>query len=104
MRVCPLANLCGKPTVFFADGQWRMDFCLRWNPFRVPLYIAANDTMQPEPARVFAALKDALADLRARTGGFTRPAYTFPAQPIANVCGNGGCTCFAGKHGFRRGV
>ena len=80
-----LANLCGKPTVLFADGQWRIDGCLSWNPFRVPIYIVANDTMQPEPARVFVALKDALADLRTRTGGFTRPVYTLPAQPIANV-------------------
>lgn len=79
-----LANLCGKPTVFFADGQWRIDFCRGWNPFRVPLYVAADDTMQPAPSRVFAALRDALRDLRERTNNYTRPAYTFPAQRIAN--------------------
>jgi hypothetical protein len=79
-----LANLCGKPTVFFADGQWRIDYCLRWNPFRVPQYTAADDTMQPAPERVFKALVDALQDLRVRSGNDTRPVYTFPAQPIAN--------------------
>jgi len=43
----------------------RIDFSLRWNPFRVPIYIAANNTCQPAPSRVFAALTDALRDLRA---------------------------------------
>jgi hypothetical protein len=80
-----LANLCGRPTVLWANDQWRIDYSLRWNPFRVPIYTAANNTCQPEPTQIFAALKDALADLRARTDGFTRPAYTFPARPIAHV-------------------
>ena len=79
-----LANLCGLPTAFFADGQWRIDNCLGWNPFRVPLYVIANDTMQPAPALVFERVRAALADLENRTGGFLQPAFTLPAQPIAN--------------------
>jgi hypothetical protein len=78
-----LANLCGKATVLFAQDQWRIDYSLRWNPFRTPQYVAANDTVQPAPERLLAATKDALADLRARTGDFKHPAYTLPAQPIA---------------------
>ena len=79
-----LANLCGQPTVFFADGQWRIDYCRRWNPFRVPQYVVADDTMQPAPSRVFAALTDALRDLRERTNNYTQPAGTFPARRIAD--------------------
>jgi hypothetical protein len=78
-----LANLCGKPTVLWAQDQWRIDFSLRWNPFRVPIYTAASDSCQPAPERVCAALLEALADLRQRTADFSRPAYTLPAQPIA---------------------
>jgi ADP-heptose:LPS heptosyltransferase len=80
-----LANICGKPTVIWAQHQWRVNYSLRWNPFRVPIYIAANDTCRPEPARVRRAIVDALADLRQRTENFTRPCYTQPSQPIANV-------------------
>jgi hypothetical protein len=80
-----LANLCGKPTAFFADGEWRIENCRGWNPFRVPLYVIANDTMQPPPQLVFDRIRDALADLSARTGNFTRPAYTLPAQRISWV-------------------
>ena len=79
-----LANLCGQPTVFFADGQWRISYCRRWNPFQVPQYVAADDTMQPAPERVFQALVGALQDLRQRTENFSKPCYTLPAQPIAN--------------------
>jgi hypothetical protein len=79
-----LANLCGRPTILWANNQWRIDFSLRWNPFRVPIYIAANNTCQPAPSRVFAALTDALRDLRARTNNYTQPACTFPARRIAN--------------------
>jgi ADP-heptose:LPS heptosyltransferase len=80
-----LANLCGKPTILWAQDQWRIDYSLRWNPFRVPIYIAANDTCQPEPARVCLAILDALKDLRGRTDDFRRPCFTLPAQPISNV-------------------
>ena len=79
-----LANLCGRPTILWANDQWRIDFSLRWNPFRVPIYIAANDTSQPAPARVLAAITDALRDLRERTNNYTKPACTFPAQRIAD--------------------
>jgi hypothetical protein len=78
-----LANLCGKATVLFAQDQWRIDYSLRWNPFRTPQYVAANDTVQPAPERLLAATKDALADLRVRTRDFKDPAYKLPAQPIA---------------------
>ena len=80
-----LANLCGKPTILWAQDQWRIDYSLRWNPFRVPIYIAANDTCQPEPARVCLAILDALKDLRDRTDDFRRPCFTLPARPISNV-------------------
>jgi len=80
-----LANLCGRPTILWANDQWRIDYSLRWNPFGVPIYIAANDTFRPEPAKVCRKIVESLNDLRARTAGFKRPAYTLPAQPIANV-------------------
>jgi len=80
-----LANLCGRPTILWAENQWRIDFSLRWNPFRVPIYIAANDTCQPEPGRVAKAILDALADLKTRTNNYRKPCYTLPAQPIVNV-------------------
>ncbi len=80
-----LANLCGLPTAFFADGEWRIENCRGWNPFRVPLYVIANDTMQPPAELVFTRLRESLADLSQRTGGFQRPPYTVPAQPISWV-------------------
>jgi ADP-heptose:LPS heptosyltransferase len=78
-----LANLCGKPTVLWAQDQWRIDYSLRWNPFRVPIYIAANDTHQPPPEVIAETIARALEDLRHKTENFSRPAYTLPAQPIA---------------------
>ncbi|MGH8093188.1 MAG: hypothetical protein ACREIF_06935 [Chthoniobacterales bacterium] len=78
-----LANLCGKPTVVWAQDQWRIDFSLRWNPFRVPIYIAANNTFQPDPQIVCDAVAAAIEDLRDKSEGFTRPVYKLPAQPIA---------------------
>ena len=78
-----LANLCGKPTILWAQDQWRIDYSLRWNPFRVPIYIAANHTCQPAPEVIGDALANALDDLRQRSRGFTQPVYTTPAQPIA---------------------
>jgi hypothetical protein len=80
-----LANLCGVPTAFFADGQWRIDNCLGWNPFRVPLYVIANDTMQPPSELVFAKVREALADLEVRTDHFQKEIYTVPAKPISWV-------------------
>jgi hypothetical protein len=79
-----LANLCGKPTILWAKDQWRIDYSLRWNPFRVPIYIAANDTCQPAPDLVAKAIANVLQELKERSGYFTRPLYTLPAQPIAN--------------------
>ncbi len=80
-----LANLCGLPTAFFADGEWRIENCRGWNPFRVPLYVIANDTMRPPVELVFTKLREFLADLSRRTDGFQRPPYTVPAQRISWV-------------------
>jgi len=77
-----LANLCGKPTIVWAEHQWRIDFSLRWNPFRVPIYVAASNTSQPSPQLVFKAIVDALGDLRRKSNDFKEPLYTFPAQSI----------------------
>lgn len=78
-----LANLCGKPTVIWAQDQWRIDYSLRWNPFRVPIYVATNATSQPDPALVCQTIGHALQELRVSSEGFTRPLFTGPAQPIA---------------------
>lgn len=80
-----LANLCGKPTVLWANDQWRIDYSLRWNPFRVPIYVAANNTHQPEPERVYEAIVESLKDLEQRTCGFSKPCFTLPAQQIARI-------------------
>lgn len=80
-----LANLCGKPTILWAQDQWRIDYSLRWNPFRVPIYTAANDSCQPAPEKVLNVIVASLQELAARTENFTRRCYTLPAQPIANA-------------------
>lgn len=80
-----LVNACGKPTIIWGEGQWRVDPALRWNPFRVPIYVATIETWQPTPEFVCDAIVRSLDDLRQRTDGFARPAYTLPAQAIANV-------------------
>ena len=74
-----LAQLCGTPILIWAPGQWRIDGCNRWNVFRVPTYIVANDTSQPDPALVGKKIAEAMEDLRARTDDFSKPAYTLPA-------------------------
>jgi ADP-heptose:LPS heptosyltransferase len=71
-----LANLCGKPTVLWANDQWRIDYSLRWNPFRVPIYVAANNTCQPAPEVVTRAIAEALNDLETRTDSFRQACYT----------------------------
>jgi len=77
-----LANLCGKPTIVWAQDQWRIDYSLRWNPFRVPIYVAANNTCQPAPEMVAKTVATALDDLRQKSQGFTRPLHQVPAEPI----------------------
>jgi len=74
-----LAQLCGVPILIWADGQWRLDNCERWNVFRVPTYIVANDTHRPDPERVNQQIICALADLQQRTDGFRHPCDT-PAK------------------------
>jgi hypothetical protein len=78
-----LASLCGKPTIQWAEDQWRIDFSLRWNPFRVPIYIASNTESQSPPEVLCDAIANALVDLRKKSNDFKKPLYTFPAQPIA---------------------
>jgi hypothetical protein len=78
-----LANLCGKPTILWAQDRWRVDYSLRWNPFRVPIYVAADNTHQPPAELVCKAIADALADLHRKSNGFSGALYTMPAQPIA---------------------
>jgi hypothetical protein len=73
-----LAQLSGTSILIWAEGQWRLDDCARWNVFRVPTYIVAHDTFQPDPGRVGKKIVEALADLRQRTGHFSKPAYTLP--------------------------
>lgn len=80
-----LANLCGRPTILWANDQWRIDYSLRWNPFRVPIYVAANNTRQPRPAKVCRTIIESLNDLRAKTVDFTRPAYQLPPVQISPV-------------------
>lgn len=77
-----LANACGRPTIIWGDGQWRIDPALRQNPFRVPIYVVTITTWRPTPEVVCEAVVNALKDLRLRTADFTKPAYTLPAQPI----------------------
>jgi len=74
-----LAQLAGTPILIWADGQWRLDNCERWNVFHVPTYIVANDTHQPEPDRVGQKIAESLADLRRRTDDFRKLSYTLPA-------------------------
>jgi hypothetical protein len=78
-----LANLCGKPTLLWAQDQWRIDYSLRWNPFRVPIYTAANDTCRPAPELICEEALASLRDLAARTQDFSRPVYHLPAQQIS---------------------
>jgi hypothetical protein len=78
-----LANLCGKPTLLWAHDPWRINYSLRWNPFRVPQFVVTDSTSQPEAEDVVRTALDALDSLRRQTDNFTRPCYTFPARPIA---------------------
>ena len=78
-----LANICGKPTILWANDQWRIDYSLRWNPFRVPIYTASNDTHRPHPEVVLKTIRGALEELIIQTDGFRKPCYQVPSQPIA---------------------
>ncbi len=79
-----LVNACGKPSIIWGEGQWRIDPALLWNPFRVPIYVVTIATWQPPPEELCNAIVNALTDLKAKTSDFTRPAYTLPAQRIAD--------------------
>lgn len=79
-----VANACGKPTIIWGDGQWRISPAFRWNPFRVPIYVVTKTTWRPTPEDVCAFIIKSLDDLRARTDNFTKPCYKLPAQPISN--------------------
>jgi hypothetical protein len=80
-----LINACGRPSIIWGDGQWRVAPALRWNPFRVPIYVVTNAHWQPTPETVCEAVVRALKDMRERTADFSRPIYQLPAQPIANI-------------------
>jgi len=68
--------LCGVPILIWADGQWRLDNCERWNVFHVPTFIVANDTHRPEVERVVEAVDRAVAELRRQSENFTKACYT----------------------------
>jgi hypothetical protein len=78
-----LANLCGKPAILWAPFPYKVDYARRWNPFDVPLYIAADDTHEPAPQRVLETILDALQDMKSRTDNFQRPLFRLPAVRIA---------------------
>jgi hypothetical protein len=78
-----LANLCGKPTILWAHDQWRIDYSLRWNPFRVPIYVVANDTFQPSPGVIYDKISEVLRELIRISNDFTLPLFRTPAQSIA---------------------
>lgn len=78
-----LASLCGKPSIQWAEDQWRLDFSLRWNPFRVPIYIVSNTESQPSPKFVCQAIVNALFDLQRKSNNFADPLFTVPAHQIA---------------------
>jgi hypothetical protein len=59
-----LAQLCGVGILIWADGQWRLDNCERWNVFKVPTYIVANDTHQPPVEKVVQKIIAAVGELR----------------------------------------
>ena len=80
-----LINACGRPSIIWGDGQWRIAPALRWNPFGVPIYVVTNSDWQPAPETVCEAVVRALKDMRERTADFSRPIYHLPAQPIANI-------------------
>jgi hypothetical protein len=61
-----LASLCGKPTVNWAAGQWRIDYSLRWNHFGTPIFVAANDTHRPVPERIKQTIDGAMRQLHLR--------------------------------------
>jgi hypothetical protein len=79
-----VANACGKPTIIWGDGQWRITPAFRWNPFRVPIYVVTVTTWRPTPEEVCRFILQSLNDLRAKTDNFMKPCYTLPTQPIGN--------------------
>lgn len=69
-----LAQLSGTPILIWADGQWRLDNCERWNVFHVPTFIVANDTHRPPPELVGQRILAAVAELRQRSPNSGSPA------------------------------
>lgn len=58
-----LANLCGLPTLIWAAAPWRIAYSLRWNPFDVPIFVATDQTHQPDPRLIADRTAAALAGL-----------------------------------------
>lgn len=62
-----LAQLCGVAILIWAPDQWRIDTCDRWNVFKVPTFVVANDTSNPAPERVSEMIDRAMGQLRKTT-------------------------------------
>ena len=78
-----LANLCGKPAVYWAPFPHKADFARRWNPFDVPLYVATDETHEPAPQRVLDSVLSAFQDMKKRSDNFRAPLFRLPAIRIA---------------------
>jgi len=50
-----LASLCRKPIVIWADGEWRIASCRRWNPFNMPIQVVTDKSFNPTAEAVFEA-------------------------------------------------
>jgi len=59
-----LAQLCCQPILIWADGQRRIDGCLKWNVFQSPVFVLANDTFRPDPERVKVLIDETVHQLR----------------------------------------
>ena len=64
-----LAQLCEIPILIWAPDQWRIDNCNRWNVFKVPTFVAGNDTPLPSPEQVMEVLQLAMRRLIKKTIG-----------------------------------
>ena len=64
-----LAQYCGKPVAIWAPGPDRIAYVFKRNPFNVPVFVVRDDTTNPPPEEVVAAIKYAVGEL---TGGSAR--------------------------------
>lgn len=61
-----LAVYCARPIAIWAPDPWRIDGARRRNPFNMPIFVVRDNTTNPEPAEIVAALKAAVAALPAQ--------------------------------------